>query len=146
VDGALGRHGRVEGVGGRRVGQPTAKGRWIIGNSKLGHLTIGAARGLRDEHLRGVLRRQTFVGVASFSVRVVLGKMGIGSLDLHKAFTADGLAAAAGRVEIGRVGEEANGAFLGILVEKHLDGLAVDKGIVGELNLPGSQLRGGGVA
>lgn len=56
----------------------------------------------------------------------------IRTLDLYKAFGADGLTAAASLVEVWRVEEETNGAFLRVLVQKEFDGLSVDGWFVRE--------------
>jgi hypothetical protein len=62
------------------------------------------------------------------------------TLDLDKTFTADGLVAASGLVEVRRVGEEANGAFGGIFVEKDFQGLAIYERIRRQVDLSGSQV------
>lgn len=57
--------------------------------------------------------------------------MGIWSFDLNKAFRADSLFAASGRIEIWWIVQEANGALASILVQICFDGLPVDKRVLG---------------
>lgn len=94
-------------------------------------MAVRTGRRLGDEHLGWVFRSETLVGVASLAIRMMLGQMRVGSLDLHKAFTADGLVAASRAVEVRRIGEKADGALGCVLVEEDLEWLAVDKRIVG---------------
>jgi hypothetical protein len=60
----------------------------------------------------------------------MLGKVRVCALDLYKAFTADGLITASRVVKIRGIRKEADRAFVSILVQKDLDRLAVNKGIV----------------
>ena len=71
----------------------------------------------------------------------VLGRMRVGPLDLHEALGADGLVAAAGAVEVGRVEEEADGALGRVLVQIGLQGLPVDLRVLGQLHLARLHLR-----
>ena len=65
------------------------------------------------------------------TIGVVLGKVRVGSLDLHKAFTAYRLVTAPGVVEVRGICQKTDGAFGSILVQIHLERLAVDEWIVG---------------
>ncbi len=57
---------------------------------------------------------------------LVLWRVGIRSLDLHKTFGADGLVAAAGCVQVRRIVQKADWTFGGVLVQEYLDRLPVD--------------------
>lgn len=72
--------------------------------------------------------------------------MRVGSLDLDKAFAANRLVTASCTVEIRRIRQETNGAFFYSFVKINLERLAVDKGIMGKLNLLGGQVSGGCIA
>lgn len=67
-------------------------------------------------------------------------KMGVGSLNLHKTFTTDRLIAASSMIQVGRVIEEANGAFAALLVDEDLERRPVDKGVVRQVDLTWSQV------
>lgn len=67
--------------------------------------------------------------------------MWIWTLDLYKAFGADRLTAAASLVQVWRVEEETDGAFLRVLVEKEFDCLSIDVWIMREANLLWKQLH-----
>jgi hypothetical protein len=77
---------------------------------------------------------------------VVFGKMRVCSLDLYKAFTANRLITASCMVKVRRIHQETNGALFYSFVKINLERLAVDKGIVGKLNLLGAQVSGGCIA
>lgn len=90
-------------------------------------LTVWTLGGFGDE-LAGSFFR---VGIGILLISVPFGIVRVGSLDLHKAFAADGLVTATGVIEVRRIVEETNGTFGCILVEVYLERLAIDKGIVG---------------
>jgi hypothetical protein len=94
-------------------------------------LAVWAGRRLRNEHLGRIVSVESFVGVSSFAVRMMLGKMGISALDLNKAFTADGLIATSGAVQVRRVCQETDRTLISILIQENLERLAIDEGIVG---------------
>lgn len=89
------------------MSQATSEWRSLIRDAKIRLLTIWTLCRFRDEEPR------SFLGA---SIRVILvtmplGEMWVGSLYLYKAFTADGLIAASGMVEVWRVVEKADWAF-----------------------------------
>lgn len=65
----------------------------------------------------------------------MLRRMWIGSLNLYEALGADQLIAATGFVKIGRVINEADGAFDRVFVKKHFERLPIDIRILGKLYL-----------
>jgi len=61
----------------------------------------------------------------------MLRKMGVGALDLNKAFAADRLVAASGAVQVRWVCQETNRTLISILVKKDLERLSIDERIIG---------------
>lgn len=110
------------------MGQAPPEGGRLVGDAELGLLAVGTLRGLRHEQL-GVARLLGAVGLGVVFA-MVLREVRLGALDLHEAFAADGLVAAPGVVEEGRVVEEADGALGGVLVEGDLERLAIDAGVL----------------
>lgn len=73
-------------------------------------------------------------------------EVGIGPLDLHKAFTADWLITASSVVKIRRVVKEANGTFASFLVNENLERLSIDEGVVRQVDFTRGQVGAGAVA
>lgn len=65
-----------------------------------------------------------------FTVAMTLWEVWVRSLDLYKTLTADGLVAASGVVEVGRIVEEADWALAAIFVQKHFERLPIDEWII----------------
>jgi len=105
-------------------------------------LAVRASRWLRDKHLWRVVGIQALVGIPRSTVRVVLGQMRVGALDLDKALAANGLVAAAGAIEVGGIRKETDGALRGVLVQVDLDRLTVDERIVRQHHLFRRQISG----
>jgi hypothetical protein len=60
--------------------------------------------------------------------------MGIRPLDLYETLGTYWLITASGLVKVWWIIEKANWAFHGIFVQKDLDGLSIDEGILGKLD------------
>lgn len=71
---------------------------------------------------------------------VVLGRVGIGPLDLDEAFGADGLVATPSHVQVGRVVKKADRALGGVFVQECFEPLAVDEGVFGQHDLLGRHI------
>ena len=62
---------------------------------------------------------------------MMFGKMGVGALDLNKAFAADRLVAASGAVQVRWVCQETDRTLISVLVEENLKRLSIDERIIG---------------
>lgn len=112
------------------VDEATAERGRIVRDAKLWLLAVWARRWFRSKHLWGVVGCNTLSRVSGLAVGVMLGKMRVCALDLYKAFTADRLITASRVVKIRGVRKEADGTVVSILIQKDLERLAVNKGIV----------------
>lgn len=130
VQGARGGHGgthRPKCRGRRGMCQSPAERGRLVGDAKIGLRTVRAACWLGHQQPNRLLRRCVgIVFVVSFWV------VRLRSLDLYEAFATDRLVATPRVVEIRRIGKEADWAFSGVLVQEHLERLAVDEGVVGK--------------
>lgn len=103
----------------------------FIRNTKFWLLTERTSGGLRYQHavILRFGRRRRSVRVARV---VVLGRMGIGPLDLDEALGADGLIAASSHVQVRRVVEKADRTLAGVFVEESFEPLAIHVGVLGQ--------------
>lgn len=65
----------------------------------------------------------------------MLGRVGVGPLDLYEALGADGLVATSSHVQVRGIVEKANRTLARIFVEEGFEALAVHEGVLGKHDL-----------
>jgi hypothetical protein len=120
------------------IGKTSSKGWGFICDTKFWLLTVWTTCRLRNQRFRF---RRGFCG-RRCGIRgiVMLRRMGIWPLDLHKAFGAYRLITTSCLVQVWWVIKEANRTFRSILIQEHFESLAIDIWIFWELYLTRYQL------